>query len=148
MARAIVAILAIVLLVGVSIFAYQAAIAEAGEDTVVTNESWTPTAGSVTQLDNSNQEGAYYGNDTTVFDSTDSLMDRGADYRWFADNGTVKAVAGGDLDGESSATISYTYQQTTAEQRGLFNLATQMPNVLAALIPLLGVALLLKFLTG
>jgi len=148
MSRAIIAIFGIILIGVVSVAALQAAVANAGDNRIVVNETWTPDAGTVTELDESKQNGAYYSNQTTVYDSTNVEMERGVDYEWYEDNGTVKALAGGGLDGESSATISFTYQQTTSEQRALAAIPSKIPNIIGVLTPLLGVALLFMFLKG
>lgn len=147
MARTVVAILGIVVVAIFVIYGFQAALATAGKDYVVTNETWQPDAGNVTQLENSGLPGGYYGNETAVYDENQTLQDRGTDYVWFQSNGTVKALTGGGLDGDSSATISYTYQQTTEEQRGMAKVLNMVPTFLVVVIPLLGVGLLLSLLS-
>lgn len=148
MARAVVAILGIVLVGAVAVWGLQAAAASAGEQRTITGESWTPEAGSVTQLDHSGLPNAYYADSVTVEDSNGNLMDAGVDYEWFEDNGTIKALSGGGLDGETSATIDYEYRQTTENQRALIGIVAMLPRILGIVAPLLGVALLLLFLRG
>lgn len=145
------AVIAVVLLLGAAVFgimAFDAAMANAGEDYLVTNETWTPSAGSVTQLENSELAGGYYDNSTNVYDQSGAEVDRGTDYEWFQNNGTVKALVGGALDGDSSANITYAYQQTSAEQRALAGLVARLPQLLAVLVPLFGLVILLLILGG
>lgn len=148
MSRAIAAIFALLILAVGGAYALQASLENAGDDTPIANETWTPTVGSVTQLDHSEQTGAYYSNETSVYDSTNVEMERGSDYLWFASNGTVKAVSGGGLDGESSATITYEFQQTTAEQRGLAGMLSNIPASIGWVFPVFLFVLALKFLSG
>lgn len=143
MSRAIVAIMGIVLVGAVSIFGFQAALADAGQSEVVINESWTPDPGNVTTLEYSNRAGAYYDNETQVYDSTSTEVERGVDYTWNDDNGTVTALEGGTLDGATNATITYEYQQPTEQQQGLANLLTLFTRFVPVLVPLFGFVLLL-----
>lgn len=148
MSRAIAAIFALLILAVGGAYALQASLENAGDDTLVTNETWTPSAGSVTQLDNSDLTGAYYSNETTVYDENDTLQDRGTDYLWYADNGTVEAVVGGGLDGDSSATITYEFQQTTAEQRGFAGMLSNIPASIGWVFPVFLLVFALRFLNG
>jgi hypothetical protein len=135
MSRSVVAILALVILASGAVVATEAALEDAGEDRVVTNETWTPDAGNVTTLDESNRDGAYYAQNATVYDETDTEMDAGTDYEWVAGNGTVRARSGGGLDGDSEATISYAFSQTTAEQRQLAGALGELPQMLGLVLP-------------
>lgn len=146
MARAVLGIIGIAIIAMVATAGLQAGLENAGEDRVVTNETWTPDAGNVTTLDESNRNGAYYAHNVTVYNSTDVKMDRGSDYEWFVGNGTVKALTGGDLDGEQNATITYSYQQTTAEQRQLAALLGQLPRLMGLALPIGALLLLFIFL--
>lgn len=148
MSRAVVAILGIVLVGVIGIYAAQAGLANASEDRTVDNETWTPTVGVVTELDHSNQTGATYGGEVDIWDENGTVMTNGTDYEWYDGNGTVKALAGGGLDGDSTATITYGFQQTSEEQRALAGIVAMLPRALGILIPLLGVALLFAFLKG
>jgi hypothetical protein len=126
----------------------QAALTNAAEKNSITNESWTPNAGTVTTLENSELEYADYEPEVEVYDSTGTLMTNGSDYRWFKGNGTVKALVGGDLDGETSATISYNYTQTTKEQRRIVGITSQVPRLMGVLVMLVPVLLLFAFIRG
>lgn len=145
MSRIVLAIIGIAILSMAGIAAFQAGLAEAGEDYVVTNETWTPDAGNVTALDESNRKGVYYSDNATVYDENDTRMEYGTDYVWYTDNGTVKALGGGGLDGDSSATISYQYQVTTRSQRELAGVVGQIPRVAGLALPL-GALMFLLFL--
>lgn len=145
MSRVVLAFVAIAILSMAGVSAYQAGLADAGEDYVVTNETWTPDAGNVTTLEESNRSGVYYSENVTVYDENGSVMDAGTDYRWFTDNGTVTALAGGGLDGDSTAKISYAYQVTTKSQRDLAGLAGEIPRVAGLALPF-GALLFLLFL--
>jgi len=135
MTRAIAAIFVLLLVAVGGVYGLQTALEDAGENELVVNESWTPNAGSITVLDESERTGAYYANDTVVYGENDTEMDRGDDYEWFDTNGTVKAVVGGDLDGDSTALITYAYQQTTGEQRQLTAMLSNIPTSVGLIFP-------------
>lgn len=151
MARAVAAIFALAVLAMLAVGGFQVALENAGEDHTVTNETWTPSPGSVTQLDNSERTGAYYDNETTVYNTTGSTaeeMDEGTDYVWFEGNGTVKAVSGGGLDGATEATISYSFQQTTEEQRQWARALSNIPSAIGLAFPVMLFILFLVILRG
>lgn len=145
MVRVILAVLCIGILASMAVVGLQAGLEDAGEDFTVDNETWTPDAGNVTTLDESNRNGAYYGETVDVWDENGNLTEEGADYEWYAGNGTVKALSGGALDGDTSATITYSYQQTTAEQRQMASLLGQLPRMMGFALPI-GAFLFLLFL--
>lgn len=146
--RVIIAALAIAILAIVGSVALEAALENAGEDNTISNETWTPNAGNVTELDDSNRNGAYYSHNVSVYDSTGTEVAPGDDYEWFTGNGTVKAVTGGALDGESSANITYSYQQTTEEHRTLAALLGRMPQLMGMALPVFLIVGLLAILRG
>lgn len=148
MVRAFLALVAIGVLAMGGLVGLQVALEDAGEDHEITNETWTPTAGSVTTLDESNRNGAYYDENVTVHDENDTEMNSGDDYLWNSGNGTVKALSGGDLDGDDNATISYGFAQTTQEQRRLTGMAAQIPRGFGFFVLLAPVLLLLLFVRG
>jgi hypothetical protein len=145
--RAILALIAIGILAMGGLAGMQAGLENAGTDNVVTNETWTPDAGNVTTLEESNRSGAYYGDNVTVYDENGTQMDLGEDYEWYVGNGTVKALVGGDLDGDSEATITYSYQQTTKEQRDLTAMAGQVPRAFGYFVLFVPLLLLIKLVT-
>lgn len=147
MPRAVAAILAVIILAMVGVSGLEAALASGGDPVTVENETWTPDPGNVTQLDDSNQTGAYYDESVTVRDENGNLSEEGTDYEWFTANGTVKALSGGNLDGDTSATITYGYQQTSEEERALAGLLAWTPRLLGLVIPAFVVILFLLFIT-
>lgn len=151
MARAVAGIFALAIVAMLAVGGFQVALENAGEDHSVTNETWTPNTGSVTQLDNSERAGAYYDNETAVYNTTGTSaveMEEGTDYVWFESNGTVKAVSGGGLDGATEATISYSFQQTTEEQRQWTEALAQIPSAIGLLFPAMLFVLFLVILRG
>lgn len=148
MSRAVVSLILLVLVAFVGVYGLQAALAEAGEDRVVENETWTPDAGNWTELEESNRTGAYYADSVDVYDENGTLVEAGQDYEWSATNGSIKALVGGELDGDANATISYEYQQTTQEQRDLAGLAAIMPRIVGVVIVAVGFLLFLLFING
>lgn len=146
--RVLVAIFVTAILVMMGLAGYQAALEDAGSNNTVVNETWTPNAGSITVLDDSQLTGAYYSEDVTVYNDTGVEVDEGADYVWFETNGTVKAVSGGALDGEPSATITYSYQLTTQEQRDMTAVLSHIPQAMGTALPVFGVILFLLAFRG
>jgi len=136
----------IVLVGGVAVWGLQAAAADAGAKTTIEEETFTATAGEVSTLEHSNLNNTYYSETVTVRDGNNDRVDPGEDYVWFANNGTLKVVTGGELDGTSGPSITYSYQTNTADQQALIGITSMLPNVMGVLTPLLGVALLLLFL--
>lgn len=152
MPRAIAAIFALIIMVTAGIYGMQFALEGAGESYTVTNETFTSDPGNVTLLEESNRTGAYYADsrDVAVYNITasgDVELEAGVDYKWIADNGTIKSLSGGALDPATDAQISYSFQQTTAEQRELTNLIGLLPAAVALAIPAFALVLFLKFLT-
>lgn len=142
----VVAVFGLAIVAILAVYGFQAALADAGENNLVVNETFTPSASTVTELDNSGQTGAYYDNETTVYDENSTVMDRGSDYLWYESNGTVEAVSGGGLDGDSEATITYAYQQTTSEQRGIAEALTILGPFVEVGMVFGGIVLLLAIL--
>lgn len=147
MSRVILAFVAIAILSMAGVAAYEASLAEAGEDKLEVNETFVPDAGNVTTLDESNRNGVYYAQNVTVYESHQQL-EPGVDYRWIADNGSVKALAGGQLDGASSANITYAYQVTTQAQRDLAGVAGQVPRLAGLALPIGALLFLMLLVRG
>lgn len=148
MSRAIVAALALAVLAISGAYAVEASLETAGEDHLVTNESFTPTSDTVITLDDSNIDGAYYDHNVTVYNGSDSVVDEGSDYEWFEGNGTVKPLSGGDLAGDAYANITYGYQQPTAEEEAAAALLANIPQLLGLVLPAIGLVIFLAFLRG
>lgn len=146
--RIVLAFFAIAILSMVAISGIQAGLEDAGEDRQIENETWTPDAGTVTELEESNREGAYYADRVNVYNATGVKVDEGSDYEWFEGNGTVKALTGGELDGESEATITYEFQQTTKEQREMAGMLSHVPQAMGIALPFGALVALLVFARG
>lgn len=146
--RALIMLLMVGVFAAMAVTALSASLEQAGDDTTITNESWSPTAGSVTTLDDSNIDDAYYDESVTVYDDTNDVMSEGDDYIWYPGNGTVKTVTGGALDGDTSATITYGYQLTTDEQQGMASMLAQVPNAVGLAMPAFILIFLLVFVRG
>lgn len=146
--RIVIVAFALAVLAIMGLTAVQASLEDAGTDVTVTNETWTPDAGNITTLNDSQINGAYYDDTVTVYDENDTEMTAGTDYEWFPTNGTVKALAGGGLDGDASATITYRYQETTLEQRNIAELLTHVPRTMGMALPVFLVLFFLLALRG
>lgn len=147
-AVALVAVAAI-LLTGVA--AVNASYESAGPHTDIQNESWTPNAGSTTSLDHSNVDSVFYDETVVVQNASGVHSTDGVDYEWYPSNGTIKTLSGGNLDGETTATITYGYSTPTHLQRQLASLWGNMLNLSAFMlvVPAIGlVVLALRTLGG
>lgn len=148
MSRAVVSLILLALVAMVGVYGLQAALADAGDSHQIDNETWTPDAGNWTELEQSNRDGAYYDASVSVYDENDTLVEAGVDYEWNTTNGSVKALTGGELDGDANATISYGFDQTTQEQRDLAGLAAIMPRIVGVAFVVVGFLLFLLFING
>lgn len=153
MSRLVPAVLALFIIAIGGTYGLEAALETAGPDTTVTNETFTPTAGSVTTLDDSNIADAYYNHNVTVYDEADATdgrqeMDAGDDYRWFVGNGTVKPLTGGELDGDANATITYGYALPTQRHEGMTALVSNIPTVLGIIGPLFAFLIFVRVVAG
>lgn len=136
--------LALVLVASGGVAGMDAALDDAGPRTDISGETFTPTAGSVQQLDESNRDGATYNETVAVADENGSPSVEGTDYEWFDQNGTIKPLAGGNLAGDSSATVSYAFREPTATQEAFATTFSQIASVL----PLVGVVVLVLAFVG
>jgi hypothetical protein len=132
----------------VAVVGGNAALQNAGQDHDVPNETFTPDAGNVTTLSQSNQDDAYYDPAVSVVDNNGDLMYNGSDYRWIRSNGTVYTIPGGRLDNAPSAEITYGYQLVSNEQKEFAALLAQIPGALGLLLPAFGFVLFLLILKG
>lgn len=140
---AAIAILAIMAITGI-----QASLETAGEKVVVENETFTPSAGSITILSDSQINGAFYNDTVDVYNNTGGVMDAGTDYQWFESNGTLKTLAGGDLDGEIEGKITYDYELTTKEQRSIAKVLGEIPMAMGTSLPVFLIIFFLIALRG
>jgi hypothetical protein len=119
MSKGIVVLVAVALLLLGGITATSAAFAESGEQTEISGENFTPQAGTVTTLSDSNVPTAIYDDDVKVLDENESRVIAGEDFVWYDSNGTIKTVAGGRLDGDTSASITYGYSEPSDSSRNI-----------------------------
>lgn len=135
------AAIAIVAIAGVS--AFQAAVTNAGNDVTVENETFDPAASPIT-VDATNETGVYLNEpaNETVRNASDVVMEPGEDYEYYPSNGSLVVLDGGRLANDSTGYITYGYQQTNSEQRGLASVLAGQLNVVAGLV-LVGVVLFL-----
>lgn len=142
------AVLGLAILAMLGAVAFEAALENAGTDVTVANETFTPTADTVIQLDDSGKDLAYYSHNVTVYDENDTVMNPGSDYTWFTGNGTIKPLSGGALAGDTTAKITYAYQLTTQEQQELAALAGELPRAIGLMFPALALIVLFAMLNG
>lgn len=141
--RAILALVGIALFALIGIIGMNAALANNTSTTSITDEDWTPDPGNITELNNSNIEGANYSETVEVRRGDSTVMDEGADYEWYQENGTVKAIEGGRLDGEDTASIDYNFTSPPPEQVRMAVTLSQLPASAGIILPF---GLLLVFL--
>lgn len=119
-----------------AVMGIQTALAGAGDREVIDGESFNPSAGSYQSLDRSNLANTYYNDSVSVTDENGDRSFEGRDYEWNATDGTIKPIVGGNLDGDSTATIDYDYRRTTERQRELAALTSQIPSSIGLILPL------------
>lgn len=139
MAGRLIALIALAVIIVGGAAAVDSAFVASGEQTTITNESWTPDAGNVTTLNNSHLSGVVYDRNVTVYDENGTEMTASTDYRWFQANGTVKALTGGGLDGDSTANITYGYADVSTPAQNAASLFGHSFQVAQLLIVFLGV---------
>ena len=139
----IVLLVALALIFGGGVVAINASFANSGEATLVENEQWNPDVGNVTTLNYSNLDTAIYEPSVSVHNDSGRLMMAGEDYVWFRSNGTVKAVADGDLAGETNATITYRFNQPDSSSRAVASLLGRGMNVASFFLIVVGIGIVL-----
>lgn len=146
--RIIITVIGLVILASMGVMAFQTTLENAGENEIEVNETFTPSIGSAVELDNSKLNGAYYDEDVTVYNSSDDLMTEGTDYEWYTSNGTIEALSGAGLADGGDGNITYSWQQTTEEQRTFAAMLAQIPNFIGYALPLGILFMFLAFLRG
>lgn len=138
-ARAMVGFLVVAMLLVAGASAMSTSFQDSGQYQAVTNESFEPTGGAVSTLAESDRDDVLYNRSATVYDvsgATDTVASEPEDYTWFEGNGTVLINETGSLAGDSSANISYTYFDSTAEAIRIHQLSSQIPRLFGLLLPL------------
>lgn len=147
MSTRIVALVAVALLLVSGVAATSASFQSSGEQTTVEAESFDPDAGNVTALADSNFPNAIYAEDVVVRNTAGARMSPDEDYVWFSSNGTVGTVTGGRLDGESSASITYSYSEPSENSRGIATLLGYGFNAASGMILVLGLGVVFAALS-
>lgn len=133
--------LAIILLAGVT--GINAAVKASGPATTVSGENFTPNAGNITELSQSNVKTAIYDRQVVVLDEDGTRMLEGNDFVWYEDNGTLMTIEGGDLDGDTTASISYGYNEPGGETRGFATVVGYGMNIMSFFVFVIGVGIVL-----
>lgn len=133
--RAILALVGIALFALIGVIGMNAALANNTSVTSINDEDWTPDPGNITELNNSNLEGADYNETVEVRRADNTVMDEGDDYEWYDSNGTVEALEGGRLDGEENASIDYGYERAPGEQVQMAVTLSQLPASAGLILP-------------
>lgn len=130
------AFIGLAIVAAMAVFGLQTALAGAGNKEVIDSESFNPSAGTVQSLDRSKLSNTYYNDTVVVTDENGDRSFEGQDYEWFERNGTIKPLSGGNLAGDSTATISYDYRRTTQTQRQLTAMLSNIPRGIGLILPL------------
>lgn len=119
-------VVAIGLLAGAGVVQYT--LANGGDEQAYT-ESFDPgTNETHVQLNESNRDSVYYSSTVTVAGEDDSRMRPGIDYQWHESNGTLTVIDGGELDGDSEATVEYSVRIPSEQQRTYASMFGQFIN--------------------
>lgn len=123
--------------------------AKTGERTDIVDESFTPqgNTGQFIQLDNSDADQLTYSDDVVVNDKSGNHSIEGADYEWNEENGTIKPLANGNLEGDNTATIDYTIWNPTEQDDDVRRTLATVINT-GQWIPLLLLVVLVVFAIG
>ena len=115
--------------------------AVAGEQQVILNETWIPNTAAATNLVQSNLAGVIYDPDPVVKTNGTTtpkiLTVEGIDYKYYNNNGTVQAIAGGKLDGLSNASINYAYVAPSKAAQTQLTMLAGVIQSLGSILPLL-----------
>lgn len=142
MSSQVVALVGVALVLVLGVVAVNGAYANTGPHTD-TSETFTPNAGTVTTLNESNSPALVYDTTVTVTDENGTLMLEGDDYTWYEQNGTIKTLAGGRLEGDTEATIDWGWNAPDREARAMASLMGHGLNIGSFTILILGVGLVL-----
>lgn len=145
--RAAVAIFAVVILVGAVPVALSSTLEQSATGQTITNETFTPTGGTVTTLNESNRADVLYNESVTVYNDTDVRMTDG-NYTWFATNGTLKTTAGSQLADDPSGNVTYGYLDTTEDHLTLTAVFSTIPDAVGIALPILVAVVFIRALVG
>jgi hypothetical protein len=115
--------------------------AVAGEQQVILNETWVPNTATATNLVQSNLAGVIYDPNPVVKTNGTTtpkvLTVEGIDYKFYNTNGTIQAIAGGQLDGLTDASIDYAYVAPSKAAQTQLTMLAGVIQSLGAILPLL-----------
>ncbi len=148
----VVAVVGLVLLAGLGTVVFQASLESGGErvnlEETIANDSTTTVDNKTYQLDESERSDAFYDaeEDVTVLNETDVEMTAGQDYEWIVDNGSLRVITGGQLDGADNATVQYGFSEVDPDNQRAVSLLSNMPTLIGLAAPLLVLILFARFI--
>lgn len=142
MSQRIIALVGVAIILLTGIVGVNAAFANSGPHQEST-ESFTPDAGNITTFNNSHVDALLYDSAAEVRDENNRLMVEGEDYQWYHKNGTLKTLKGGQLEGDSSAEITYGWGEPDSQARMAASLLGYGFNAASAFIYVIGIGLVL-----
>lgn len=145
--RVLLALLLLVVFAMAGLASIQSGLQDTAEPTEIDNETFTPDT-TVIELSQSNLDGAYYNSTVEVWDENNTKVEEGTDYEWYVKNGTIRPLAGGELDGDSEASITYGYERPSKEEREMAGLLALIPRTGGFLLLLIPLFMLLIFARG
>ena len=124
---------AIVLLGATAAFGYAGW--EAGNETRIENETFTPQGDSLVELEHSNQPNTLYSENVTVTNTTDgSEFQQAGNYTWFDGNGTLYVDGNSDLANATEANATYSFSETNSETYGFIQMFASITEFSSAFI--------------
>ena len=115
--------------------------AVAGEQQSIINETWVPNTTTATNLVQSHLAGVIYDPNPVVKTNGTTtpkiLTVEGIDYTFYNSNGTVQAIAGGQLDGLTDASINYAYVSPSKAAQTQLTMLAGVIKSLGAILPLI-----------
>jgi hypothetical protein len=94
-----------------------------GDQTTITNETFSPAADSTITLSESNRNVSVYGETVDVYQNGATIVPEG-NYTWNVGNGTITIPSGTGLNTSETANITYGYYDPTGEQSVITTIAT------------------------
>jgi hypothetical protein len=103
----------------IGLVAVDQALTESASEFAVQDEQFTPQTGTYVQVNVTGSNLRYSSEAEILVEKSNGKQVPPSAYRWNATDGTIYTVPGGDLDGESNATITYDVFEPTPVQRNL-----------------------------
>lgn len=97
--------------------AHENAVKGSQDGTDVVNETWQPTAGSVTQLDNSDEDLVFTDQENVTVTQNGTTIQPQGNWTWYESNGTIKTNSSTAMNTSETALINYTYYEPTEQQQ-------------------------------